>query len=200
MPGACAVQRRFSPINQALHWVTAICMFAILPLAWVMTNAKPGTPLDEALFNWHKTLGVIVLLVTAFRIGWRFIDGPPPYPPAVARWEQVLAHAAYWLFFAVLLWMPVTGFLTSYYGGHPIKLFNLIPTPPLLPKDETRAKVFDSLHLFGQWAVYGLIALHLSAVAVHLMWRKDGVLGRMLPAYATDPAPHGIATPRVRTD
>jgi cytochrome b561 len=183
------MQPRYSPLNQALHWITGVCMLAILPLAWVMTNAKEGTPFDEALFNWHKTLGAIVLLVTVFRIVWRFIDGPPPYPPMIAAWERTLAHAAYWLFFLVLLWMPITGFLTSTYGGHATKLFNLIPTPLLLPKNKDLSEFFAGLHGLGQWAVYALIVLHLSAVAMHLIWRKDGLLGRMLPANAAEPPP-----------
>jgi cytochrome b561 len=179
------MQPKYSPTNQALHWVTALCMLAILPLAWVMTNAKEGTPFSSALFNWHKTLGAIVLLVTAFRIIWRFRDPPPAYPPAVAEWDRLLARIAYWLFFAVLIWMPVTGFLTSTYGGHATRLFNLIPTPLPLPKDKDLSDLFGTLHSAGQWAVYGLIGLHLSAVAFHLIWRRDGVLGRMLPAHAT---------------
>jgi cytochrome b561 len=182
------MQARYSRANQVLHWVTALCMLAILPMAWVMTNAKEGTAFDEALFNWHKTLGAIVLLVTLWRIGWRFVDGPPPYPAMVAAWEKGLAAATYWLFFFILLWMPVTGFLTSTYGGHPTKLFNLIPTPQILPKDKALSDLFADLHGLGQWAVYALIALHLGAVAFHLIWRQDGVLGRMLPANATEPA------------
>jgi cytochrome b561 len=183
------MQPKYSPLNQSLHWITAICMLTILPLAWVMTNAKEGTPFDTALFNWHKTFGIIVLLVTAFRIVWRFIDPPPAYPPAVAGWEKGLASVTYWLFFAVMLWMPVTGFLTSTYGGHDTKLFNAIPTPLLLAPDKNRSELFGMLHGLGQWAVYALIALHLSAVAFHLVFKRDGVLGRMLPANAAEPAP-----------
>jgi cytochrome b561 len=181
------MQPRYSAINQAVHWITALCMFAILPLAWVMTNAKEGSPFSEALFNWHKTLGGIVLLVTLFRIVWRLVDRPPPYPPIVAAWDRTLAHVVYWLFFAVLVWMPMTGFLTSAYGGHPTKLFNLVPTPQLLPKDKNLGELFGALHGLGQWAVYALIVLHLSAVAFHLIWGRDGVLGRMLPANAAEP-------------
>ncbi|HEY3889093.1 MAG TPA: cytochrome b [Caulobacteraceae bacterium] len=182
------MQLRYSRTNQALHWVTALCMFAILPLAWVMTNARQGTPFSEALFNWHKTLGAIVLLVTIWRLGWRFIDGPPPYPPIIAAWERALSRTAYWLFFFILLWMPITGFLTSSYGGHAVKLFNLIPTPLLLPKDKGLSELFATLHGLGQWAVYALILAHLGAVAFHLIVRRDGVLGRMLPANAAEPA------------
>jgi cytochrome b561 len=181
------MQKRYSSTNQTLHWLTALCMFAILPLAWVMTSMRHDAPPRDTLFAWHETLGLIVLLVTACRIVWRIFDGPPPYPARVARWESGLAHATYWLFFVVLLWMPVTGFLTASYGGHRIKLFDLVLTPTILPKDDAQHKLFDSLHLLGQWAVYALIALHLSAVAFHLIWSGTGVLGRMLPANATEP-------------
>jgi hypothetical protein len=76
------MERRYSSLNQAPHWITAGCMFAILPLAWVMTNMKPDAAYREDLFNWHKTLGVIVLFITAFRAIWRAFDGPPPLSAA----------------------------------------------------------------------------------------------------------------------
>ena len=124
---------RYSPTNQILHWVTALCMFAILPLAWVMTNAKGGSSIQHSTYNWHKTLGLIVLLLTLFRIVWRFFDQPPPYPRKVAAWVRALAHAVFWLFFAVMIWMPITGFIDSAFDGYPIKLFDVIQTPELFP-------------------------------------------------------------------
>jgi len=98
-----------------------------------------------------------------------------------------LARATHWLLFLVLLWMPITGYLTASYGGHRVKLFDVVLAPALLPKNDEQQKLFVSLHLFGQWALYVLVVLHLSAVAFHLIWTKAGVLGRMLPAYATEP-------------
>ncbi len=181
------MQARYSRLNQALHWFTAACMFAILPLGWVMVNAKEGTPLSSALFNWHKTLGAIVLVVTAFRIVWRFVDPPPNYPRQVAAWDRLLAHIAYWLFFALMIFMPVTGFLGSAYGGHPLKLFNWIPTPQPVGPDKGLGQFFTGLHLAGQWGIYALIVLHLGAVVIHVIWGKDGVLGRMLPASSVEP-------------
>ncbi len=181
------MQERYSPINQALHWVTALTMFAILPLAWVMTNMPADAPSRAALFAWHETLGLIVLVVTACRIVRRMVDGPPPYPARVARWERGLAHTVNALFFLVLLWMPVTGVLTASYGGHRVELFDLVAAPAILPENPSRAEAFDGLHRLGQWAVYALLLLHLSGVAFHLIWSKAGVLGRMLPAHATEP-------------
>ena len=180
------MKTRYSPLNQALHWITALCMFAILPLAWVMINAKAGSDIQHGTYNWHKTLGCIVLLVTVFRIGWRFVDGPPPYTARVAAWDRHLAHLVYWLFFAIMIWMPVTGFMESAYDGYPIALFNLIQTPEIFPKNDDIAHLYASLHRLGVWPVYGLIVLHLVGVVFHLVFARDGVLGRMLPAQALD--------------
>jgi len=83
--------------------------------------------------------------------------------------------------------MPAIDFLTSYNGGHPVKLFDLIPAPAFLPKDPGRSKLLGAWHLAGQWAVYALILPHLGAVTLHLVWRKSGLLGRMPPAHAAEP-------------
>lgn len=181
------MQARYSNTNQVLHWLTAVCMLAILPLAWVMTNAGEHMAGRDALYNWHKTLGGLVLLITLFRIAWRLKDGPPPYPAKVAKWDRQFAHAVYWLFFLVLLLMPITGEVMTLYGTHPTVLFNLIPTPQLVQPNKQISGAFAELHNLGQWAIYALIALHLAGVAFHLIWGKDGVLGRMLPAYSGEP-------------
>ena len=189
------MQPRYSAMNQALHWITAVCMLAILPLAWVMTNAD-RSKFHQAgdLYNWHKTLGGIVLLLTAFRLVWRMVDKPPAYPPEVKKWDKVVAHATYWLFFAALLWMPITGEIMTLYGRHPTVLFDLIPTPQILKPDDALEDYWGELHAYGQWAIYGLILLHLAGVAFHLIWGHDGVLGRMLPSYSAEPP---SATPAV---
>ena len=175
------MKTRYSAINQTAHWIAALGMFAILPLAWVMTNAREGSVVQHATYNWHKTVGLMVLLITVFRIVWRYFDPPPPYPTEFAAWDHRLARLIYWLFFAVMIWMPVTGLLDSAYDGFQIKLFNFISIPEIFPKNEAKADFFARLHDLGQWPVYGLIMLHLVAVAFHLVWRRDNVLSRMLP-------------------
>ena len=173
------MQPRYSSLNQALHWLTALCMAAILPLAWVMTRAdEKTTPHLGSLYNCHKTLGVTVLTLVIVRLVWRVFDPPPAYAQS---------HATLWLLYATLLWMPVTGFIMSESEGHPTKVFDLIPTPQLWPVNERLADQFGYLHALGQWAIYGLLLLHLAGVAFHLIWAKDGVVGRMLPPYSGEP-------------
>jgi cytochrome b561 len=190
---------RYSNANQALHWITVACIFAILPLGWVMVNASEHLAFRASLFNWHKTLGAIVLIVTAVRIVWRFYDPPPPYPPQVAAWDRLIAHLVYWLFFAVMIFMPITGLLTTVYGSHPTKLFDLVPLPQLVGQDKGLSDFYGDLHLAGQWAVYALIVLHLAGVVMHVIWGRDGVLGRMLPETSVAEPGEAVAAVRPRS-
>jgi cytochrome b561 len=41
----------------------------------------------------------------------------PPLPPLLARWERLVATATYILLYALLIWMPVTGFVATSQAG-----------------------------------------------------------------------------------
>ena len=49
------------------------------------------------------------------------------------------------------------------------------------PQTKVVQKVFESIHVFGQWLVYALVLLHIAGTAWHLVIRRDGLLERMLP-------------------
>lgn len=48
---------RFSAVNQALHWSTALIMAVVLVLGWIMSDQGP-TRARVPLREWHKTLGL----------------------------------------------------------------------------------------------------------------------------------------------
>jgi len=171
---------RYSATAQALHWLTALLMFAVLPLGWVMTSLAQQNPNRDALFTLHKSIGVTILLVTIVRIAWRAANPPPALPASLPRWEAMLAKLSHWLLYTILLVMPVSGYILSSAGGHPVSFFRLFELPAL-PHNKGLANLGEEVHLLVQWAVYALIALHLVATAWHVVLRRDGVLERILP-------------------
>jgi cytochrome b561 len=60
-------------------------------------------------YNWHKSIGLVVLALTIGRILWRWRHPPPPLPATVARWEAKLAPFAHWSLLLLLLAMPLSG-------------------------------------------------------------------------------------------
>ncbi len=183
------MQSRYSSRQMIVHWLTALCVVAIMAIAWVMINAKEDTPFADSLYDWHGSLGIVVLALTCLRIVWRFIDKPPPLPASLAPWERALSGATYLLFYALLVWMPITGYSAAAAAGYSLKFFNLVTIVPLVPRSDKLNVLMNTLHVvYGQWAVYTLILLHLLAVVFNVVVRKNGILGRMLPPYATEPA------------
>ena len=174
-------ERRYNETAQALHWVTALLMFIAIPLAWVMVVMPKDAPSREFYFTLHKSVGLTVLALVAFRLAWRAAHPAPPSPPSLARWEHAAARASHWLLYVILVGMPVSGYVMSAAGGHAVTYFGLF-TLPGLPHSAAAASWAHWLHVAtGQWAVYALIALHLLATAWHVAIRRDAVLDRMLP-------------------
>lgn len=183
------MQSRYSSRQMIVHWLTALCLIAIMALAWVMINAKEDTPFADSLYDWHGSFGIVVLALTILRIIWRFIDKAPPMPPSLVPWERALSATTFGLFYLLLLWMPVTGYTAAAAAGYSLKFFSLVTIPPLVPKSDPLNSLMNTLHfVYGQWAVYALVVLHAAGVIFNVVVKRNGVLNRMLPAQVNDVA------------
>ena len=173
--------RRYTLTAQALHWLTALLMLCVVPLAWIMLSLAKSDPSRGFYFNLHKSFGLTILAIVAVRLVWRATHPAPPLPAGFERWNRAMAFASHWLLYLVLLGMPISGYILSSAGGFPVHYFGLF-TLPQLPKNPALANAADWVHVgLGQWMVYGLVALHVLATTWHVAVRRDGVLGRMLP-------------------
>ena len=183
--------RRYTAGARWFHWLTALLMFTVIPLGWVFGAFKtkpgqpdtfvapfPGTPADYA--SVHKTVGLVILALVAARVAYRLFNPPPALPGRVGVAERGLAHATHWLLYAVLIAMPVSGYVMSSGGKYPISVLGLFDVPklPVGPATEGIAK---AVHNYTQFALYALIILHLAGTAWHLFVRRDAILDRMLP-------------------
>jgi cytochrome b561 len=171
---------RYNPVSQALHWITAVLVLTTLPIAWVMTNVADDNKLVGPLFMIHKSLGVAIFLVVAFRILWRGLDPAPPLPWTMESWEAWSARISHFLLYLVLLGMPVSGYILSSASNHPVSFFGLFNLP-LLTENKPLAKSAGEVHEALAYAVYFLVGLHIGATAYHLVVKRDGILNRMLP-------------------
>ncbi len=186
---------RYSTVAQAFHWVSAALMFAVVPIAWYMTTLEKTDPSREEWYSLHKSIGLTILALSVLRVIWRHLSPPPARPGQFTPLEIALAHGAHLLLYILLFAMPVSGYLISAAGGHPIVLWGLLPVPTLVPVNHDLAHVGVLLHDAGQWALYGLVGLHVLATAQHTVIKHDGVLGRMLPSRRQAPDSAAINRP-----
>jgi cytochrome b561 len=172
---------RYTPVAQLLHWLTALLMFAVIPVGWHMMMLARGNPHRETWYTVHKSIGLTILALAILRLGWRWCYPPPPLPGTMGSIERVAATFSHWLLYAILIFMPASGYLFSAAGNHPIVWFDLITVPVIVPQNPALASLGQALHLAGTWATYGLIILHVLGTTWHIVVRRDGVLERILP-------------------
>lgn len=59
----------------------------------IAVNHLPWDDFQTFLFNLHKSLGIIVLVLVVMRIGYRLTHRPPPFPPSVPPARRLAAES-----------------------------------------------------------------------------------------------------------
>lgn len=179
---------RYTRTAVILHWAVAALILVNIGLAWsvdVLPDEWVRTVIDT-----HKSTGITVLGLVLLRILWRAGHPPPPMPAHYARWERGLAHAAHGVLYALMLMLPLSGWLHDSAwkdaGSHPMSLYGLVPWPRLGFIESIEPVTKESLHtLFGVfhtgfgYALYALLFLHIAGALKHQFVDRDPELQRM---------------------
>ncbi len=162
------------------HWVIAACVIAnILIVELTESLSKPER---RAWMGTHKAIGIAVLVLTIGLIVWRLGHRPPPQPATMKRWEIVLSKTVHFLFYFLLLALPLTGWLFISAGGRGIDFFGLFAIPALPVGDSKNLlDLSENAHkLLGNAMLY-LGILHILAALKHQYIDRDGLMGRLNP-------------------
>lgn len=173
--------KHYDALSQLFHWTTALLMVAVVVFAWVMVEMGRDNPDRPAFYMIHKSLGMIILGLVALRILWRATHRAPPLPAHLTGLESFLAKSSHVLLYAIMIVMPISGYIASSAAGRSITIFDLVTLPSFLPEDKALSKAAIGVHEAVQWAVYAVVGLHVLATMWHVAVRRDGVLGRILP-------------------
>jgi cytochrome b561 len=173
----------YDPGLRAIHWLMAALIFVTLPLGvWASLLPSGGATRIETLF-FHKSIGVTVLGLIALRIIWRLIVGAPAYAEPLGKLIQVASRAGHLALYALMIAMPVSGYVASTAGGKAVSWFGLFELPRLVAKDRFLAVSASWAHLVFAWTLAFVLAAHLGAVVWHAVVKRDSVLTRMWPSF-----------------
>jgi cytochrome b561 len=76
---------RYRPVAIILHWAIAALLMFQLGLGWHMTSMPRSAVMFDA-FQFHKSIGIAVLLLSLLRVAVR-LALPRPAPVGGARWR-----------------------------------------------------------------------------------------------------------------
>jgi cytochrome b561 len=160
--------------------MAAIIFTAIALGIWALYLDR-NSPIKGSLLFVHKSLGLTVLLLVIARVAYRLIVGKPPYKQPLHRFNQVGSTTAHLLLYGLMILMPVTGYVFTGAGGHPLPFYGLFEWPSVVPKDKALSQLAGTFHYWGAWAICSVLIVHILVVVWHSLAKRDEVFGRMLP-------------------
>lgn len=167
---------RYSTPSRILHWIVAGLVLATWPLGLMIGFVKKEVSLDFYLV--HESLGFLVLWFMLLRVGARLTSRAPLHDGP--RIEQIAAHGVHGLLYLFLIIMPVSGFLATNAHGFPLTWFGVIPVWSPIGKSPDIAWTLSGIHAWSAWILLGLFALHIGAILMHHVLKRDTTLYRML--------------------
>ena len=163
-----------------LHWLTVALIIVLFGLAESWSFLQHGAPLRKEFQSLHISLGILLAVVLAMRLGWRATRGRR-LPGAVTGLQELAAKTMHYALYFLLTVQVVLGFLYRWAQGESFMFFGLLPIQFATSKNSALDDVFGSYHNIVAWLIIILAGLHAAAALLHHYILKDGVLERMLP-------------------
>ena len=167
-------------VSKTLHWLIVVLIIVMGYLGLTMVEL-PISPHKITTYALHKSIGLTILALVVLRLAWRLYAGAPATVPGTPRWQHILATLMHWALYALLLAMPITGWLLNSAAGFPLQWFGMINLPALVARDPGLHDRLTELHETLFWTMVTLAALHAIAAIAHHFIQRDATLARMLP-------------------
>lgn len=169
----------YSSLSIFMHWL----MLALIVAVYATMELKPytakGSALREALTIAHYAVGVTIFTAVWLRALIR-LSNPAPLAQQGPRWQRALSKATHLMLYALMIGMPVLGWLWLCAKGQALSFLGF-ELPMVMGKDASWAKLFKQWHQFFANVGYGLMGLHIAAALLHHYVMRDTTLQHMLP-------------------
>ncbi len=169
---------RFGSVSRAIHWAMAALLIGQLALGLSLQGLPPGLG-SIWYYGLHKTLGTVALALVLLRILWHRISPPPAPFGAPAAWEQRAARAGHLALYALMVALPLSGWVASSASGLDTVIFGTLVLPPIAPVSAAWEDGGFAVHAILGKVLMALLLLHILGALKREMG-GDGTLIRML--------------------
>ncbi|MDX1379659.1 MAG: cytochrome b [Xanthomonadales bacterium] len=171
-------RERWGAVARFLHWAMAVLILGQLALGW-FAGELDSSPEKIQWMTGHKSLGITILALAVLRVAWRLLHGRPTEPPGIPAWSVWASRASHAALYGLMLYLPLTGWLTASTARLPWDLWWWFEWPRLAAPDPALHEVAEDLHEIGVWLLVAVLLVHVAAGLWHHFVRQDRVLARM---------------------
>jgi cytochrome b561 len=176
-----AALKRWPGWVRLFHWLSALMILTMMVAGLIMVRVTDiGTRFE--LYQFHKALGIIVLIFSSLRLFTRLILVRHSPVSESSKLQNIAASTVHSLLYVLIFSVVLTGWIMVSASPIPIpiSLFGYFDVPSITPRDfETfvRAKTW---HGWMTKILLVFTALHIAAALKHHFIDRDNVLRRML--------------------
>lgn len=171
---------RYGHVTRCLHWTVAVLMIGLLWLGWYLAGLSYYDRWFYTSLEWHKALGMVALVAGVVKVIWAAGSHGPPPLESTAAWERSGTRTVHVILFAMMVVVPVTGYMISTSAGDGISMLGWFEVPAVLPKSERMRDLAVELHYYLAYGTAVLVAIHVLAALKHHFVDRDATLRRML--------------------
>ena len=162
------------------HWVTVFTVISLFSLGLWMVGLTYYDPWYKQAPFIHKSIGVLLFLLTLARLLWRYINITPENFSAHTAWEIRAAQVSHVLLYILLFSVMLTGYLISTADGRDVEVFNLFSIPATIYGIEKQEDIAGEIHLALAVILVSISFVHALAAIKHHFFDKDRTLKRMI--------------------
>jgi cytochrome b561 len=167
---------KYGLLSKLFHWLTAAGLIVQIPLGFYLVDLDfDETRVD--IENYHILFGLIIFYITLIRLIFKLLTPIPDFKGSAFLGQKFIARLNHLLLYLTLLTVTFSGILKKLFNGENLVIFfkkiNLSYNYEL-------SEQFYSIHIFANYALIGLITLHILAALFHKFFLRENILKRIL--------------------
>ena len=168
--------KEYGLLAKLFHWITFIVLIIQIPFGFYLVGLEFSDQRID-LENIHILIGITVFYITLFRLVWKFFNSSPTEGNSFFRGQIFIAKANHFFLYLSILTITISGILKKLYMGEKL---NFLFFRYGFEKDNFQlADIYYEVHIYANYLLIGLVALHILAVIVHHFVFKDKILNKI---------------------
>lgn len=169
----------YNLVSRINHWVLAILFMGMLGFGFYLAYGGLEVPQKLPLIGTHKAIGVIVLLLALWRVGYRVLQGFAEPVADMPKAQEVASKTSHIVLLSGIIAMPLPGLVLALYSGFPTDVFGIFTLPAVDKVDRITAGA-RTVHRIAAYLITVTLALHIAAALKHDVIDRDRTLTRMI--------------------
>ena len=167
---------KYGLLAKLFHWITFIILILQIPFGFYLVGLEFSDRRID-LENIHILIGITVFYITLFRLVWKFFNSSPTEGNSFFKGQILIAKANHFFLYLSIFTITISGILKKLYMGEKL---NFLFFSYGFKKDNFQlADLYYEVHIYANYLLVVLVALHILAVIVHHFIFKDKILDKI---------------------